>query len=1019
MSAAPSDELKRFQNLPTQFGPYKVVRQGDSEGAYHALDTRLQRRSVLRIYPSVDTPQFRQRFRQESIALARIDHPNVCTLQECGVIEDMIYLASAYVEGESLARVIASQRVFSHQEVIKLIGTLAMALHHLHLSQIAHLNLEPAKIILKPTGSPVILDPGFANLLRPESSSPQSYKGSGSRGAHYLCPEQVEGRVDLLGPACDVYGLGVILYELLAGHPPFTGEPKAVLGQIRSAKPLPPSRHTAGINPKLEKICLKAIAKNPSARHSSMRELAVELSEVLRDPNFADAPINPHPAQPEEASSPHPQQAPTPTPPPPQTQPSPTRSRGMWNFPTLLAFALTLGMIGLLGVTFVWSPTGTYSEEPEQQPPESATQSGQILSAEGLPIPPGQKLPTHAVHGRQVPRMVWVAVDDFHPFATVKLDPTNKVAGKKLRFLQGCYVVQTHEAEGSSVLLLGKSDGTGTVAEEVYGWIDQNLVIENSSAKRDPGSRAAIKAILVNTPESVAAGNRLFTLEKNLSDLSTELDQQRIPEALLTAFSEKGIRFSDQKRVRVKEPGEGWLVVDPGHPPHLLKVEASPEGYGVEDLISRRAILVEKGDLATDLNAGRIPLLLSNQIRATGRLLTSRARVTGSEGSWTIEDPGFNSLNFLIMKMGEQLIVADGPGQAGVYAAPRKDARRRSIFHLYDHFFVYAMTSDYVLVGSLPNFSELGGSSTIDRVIKGWVPKNRVALWPTREALQWDVSTRQIRKGNPGRIFSSAEDAIAFEAGNLPALDPIFLEGSTSYGPDDPRFPILKMDAEDPARHPTTGNRLFRIFGTAGGQISQEGYVWQCARGTNNKVTQVRRVYLMRESELREVEQMLTGIVGEGKVAPQFVDPVRFVQQVQSTIERLTGEFNSDRSLSEVFLMRHGLRFHSPILRKKPSEIQNVALKEFQQLKLRQYRLRDLLQNVKHGRTVSVIESGTTLEHFVEADWEWVTVRDGGGRNQFQLQTPEGNEKRAIQRYFTLRGDPTWWYWVDVEKELP
>lgn len=934
-------------------------------------------------------------------------------------------------------------------------------------------------------------------------------------------------------------------------------------------------------------------------------------------------------------------------------------------------------------------------------------------------VPNKTPLATRLIGNVRLPRKVWVAVDNYRPFETKNLK--ERVIGSQLKFLQECYVIQSDQGQSVHSLFLGKSNPAGTHAEAAYGWIDKNLVIEGNTALRDLSTKVSVKAMIVNTPESVAAGKKLLALDQNVNTLVAALDRKEIPGAIITAFSGKGISFSDKKTLEVETEGENWVVVDPGYPPQFLKVEKGSDGYGVEDLFSRHSIFVQKGDFATDLNAGRIPLILLNKIRETGRLLTSRVKVTETGGSWRIEDPGYKPLRFEIRKVGAELVVADSLAQSGVYSAPDVSSTRRTTFQLFNHFFVYAKTPGYVLLGSLPNFYETPNSpSHFSRVIKGWIPTSRVALWSTREALEWDVLTRNKRTGNPGKVFGSGTDATDFEDKKKPEPKGRFVEGSASYSPYDPRFPVLQMDRKDLTPHLLTRNQMFRVGGMGGsnpirkkfgeveeslrklelvfviddtksmdpylgamadavekiandvvmraltrkdrsvdiaiswysdrpsdtpvrpfplkrivsreisaeqsqaaikqmvdklrnkttfsasggeaemvlagllaaesqanfspaarkiivligdagdhltekiqdakakksklteagkdvakalyrsdrtrvelyaiqvekprrigdsraleavlfeeqmkfitdylneqsngallagyyhassttelakaieskyqaidkrtdewsgkvarlrlgewhtkideglkdylkragvdvddlknrvgGQIFQEGYVWQYARGTSgtkNPVPQVRPVYLMSETEIKEIQTMLTGIVGGGKVAPQIVNPGKLKSLVQDVIETLTGEANSNRSLSEVFLLKHGLEFHSPLLKKKPSEIQNVDFKELQELKHKQQRLADLLQNLQYGHDETVIENGKTRKRFVEVDWKWITVRDDGGKNQFVLQIPKGNEKRVVNQYFTLPGDPTWWYWVDLEKEIP
>ena len=141
--------------------------------------------------------------------------------------------------------------------------------------------------MIKTTGQrrePVIVDFGLARRDDPEEARlTRTGQVMGTLG--YMAPEQIRGDLKEIGPACDIYALGVILYELLTGRLPFSGSGLAVAGQILTETPLPPSTHRSDLDPALEAICLKAMAKTVGDRYASMAELAAALTDYLRAPS--------------------------------------------------------------------------------------------------------------------------------------------------------------------------------------------------------------------------------------------------------------------------------------------------------------------------------------------------------------------------------------------------------------------------------------------------------------------------------------------------------------------------------------------------------------------------------------------------------------------------------------------------------------------------------------------------------------------------------------------------------------
>ncbi len=286
------------QPLPEQFGRYRIIKrlgQGGMGLVYLADDTPLKRRVALKVseFGPDGGPESRKRFLEEARTAATLDHPYLCPVFDVGEIEGRFYLARAYIEGQSLAEWTRGKNLPPRQAAA-LLGKLALAMQEAHKKKVIHRDLKPANVMIKTTGErrePVIVNFGQACLDSPEAVRfARIGQFMGTLG--YMAPEQIRGDLNEIGPACDIYALGVILYELLTGRLPFNGSGLEVASRILTATPLLPSTHRSDLDPALEAICLKAMAKQAEDRYTSMGELAVALIGFLRSPPAAPAPTS-------------------------------------------------------------------------------------------------------------------------------------------------------------------------------------------------------------------------------------------------------------------------------------------------------------------------------------------------------------------------------------------------------------------------------------------------------------------------------------------------------------------------------------------------------------------------------------------------------------------------------------------------------------------------------------------------------------------------------------------------------
>jgi WD40 repeat protein len=220
----------------------------------------------------------RQRFETEASAAAQLQHPGIVALFETGTYEGQSYFSMEYVSGSSLGQRVSGGPLPGRLAAVYLEKT-ARAVHYAHGRGVLHRDLKPANILLDEQDQPKITDFGLAKLLLTDSG--QTRTGAIIGTPSYMAPEQAAARKDL-GPACDIYSLGAILYELLTARPPFKGETAlATLTMVAEADPVPPRLLNPKVDADLETICLKCLEKDPARRYSSAADLADDLACYL------------------------------------------------------------------------------------------------------------------------------------------------------------------------------------------------------------------------------------------------------------------------------------------------------------------------------------------------------------------------------------------------------------------------------------------------------------------------------------------------------------------------------------------------------------------------------------------------------------------------------------------------------------------------------------------------------------------------------------------------------------------
>jgi eukaryotic-like serine/threonine-protein kinase len=268
--------------VTTLAGRYELGRELGSGGmakVFLGTDTRLNRQVAVKVLSPVfaQDEAFVARFRREAQAAARLNHPDIVSVFDSGSINDVHYIVMEYVQGKTLAEVIATDGKLLPERAAQIAEEVAAALSAAHTQGIVHRDIKPANIMITTSGQVKVMDFGIAHIEADGATQAQTKAVVGT--AAYLSPEQAQGAP--MDARSDIYSLGIVLFQMLTGRVPFTGDnATAVAVQHVQQQPPAPSAINPSVPPAYDYVVGRALEKNPASRYQSANEMLRDLERV-------------------------------------------------------------------------------------------------------------------------------------------------------------------------------------------------------------------------------------------------------------------------------------------------------------------------------------------------------------------------------------------------------------------------------------------------------------------------------------------------------------------------------------------------------------------------------------------------------------------------------------------------------------------------------------------------------------------------------------------------------------------
>ncbi|MFF2553552.1 Stk1 family PASTA domain-containing Ser/Thr kinase [Nocardia sp. NPDC058058] len=273
------------KNLSSRYELGEIIGFGGMSEVHKARDLRLGRDVAIKVLRAdlARDPTFYLRFKREAQNAAALNHPAIVAVYDTGEAEidggPLPYIVMEYVDGDTLRDIVRGKGPMAPRRAMEIIADVCAALDFSHRNGIVHRDMKPANIMINRAGAVKVMDFGIARALA-DSSNPMTQTAAVIGTAQYLSPEQARG--EQVDARSDVYSVGCVLFEILTGEPPFTGDsPVAVAYQHVREDPRLPSHVHPGVPRELDSVVLKAMSKNPANRYQTAAEMRADLIRVL------------------------------------------------------------------------------------------------------------------------------------------------------------------------------------------------------------------------------------------------------------------------------------------------------------------------------------------------------------------------------------------------------------------------------------------------------------------------------------------------------------------------------------------------------------------------------------------------------------------------------------------------------------------------------------------------------------------------------------------------------------------